>query len=607
MTPGALISGAQLTLTKNIPGDLAVTIQVTGYLPASTSIVVANLEAEVPCGAETDYRSTQQIQIGDVELQNLSGTFIGGQGSYAYQVVGYLGDTTGDGAITSADLTAENAAIGDPSIGFPAYNGSPWPARAATSTTSITSCPSADAQLLSERIGGVQTPMIPAIPPTSACGSSSSSSSSGSGRSLGREQLQQLQQLRREQLGCDYRRNGLDELEQFGRQPLRRIWDRRVRRPYGVTASPRAWIGGAPSTAPQCTRERAPERWRNVPRAPRFKLWFPGMGSSPRFRALGALAIVALVLCDFAGSAHAAKPRKKKPAHPPAAGAVSQTAGRSTLLLPAPAAPAAAAPDAPAASAAPTAPEPASAPEAAEPDAKPETDAKPTASHAEGPLRFGRKHTLVIDDLSGFRASSIGGVSYSGPLGFSAQSFSENVPAPNGSNGGTDTFHFTTFWFAPSADYFLFDHLSIGLVFQVAVTSANYDQSVFGSAASNHALPTTTDITFLPRVGWMVPLGDRWGIWPRIGLGYASRGAASVAAAAGGGATSNGDTYSAFILDLDVGVLYRMNPTWFLRAGPELTFGPGSHSVQSGNTTVSLGASLVSFSLAGGFGFMWNL
>ena len=63
---------------------------------------------------------------------------------------------------------------------------------------------------------------------------------------------------------------------------------------------------------------------------------------------------------------------------------------------------------------------------------------------------------------------------------------------------------------------------------------------------------------------------------------------------------------NAFILDIDCGFLYRVTSDWFIRAAPEFTLGPGSHSFTNGNTQTSAGATLAAFSLAGGFGYMWN-
>ena len=47
------------------------------------------------------------------------------------------------------------------------------------------------------------------------------------------------------------------------------------------------------------------------------------------------------------------------------------------------------------------------------------------------------------------------------------------------------------------------------------------------------------------------------------------------------------------VVDVDVGVVYRMDSRFYLRAGPEFTWGPG--------------AGLLDFSLAFGFGYLWSI
>src|SRR5580704_17585891 len=89
-------------------------------------------------------------------------------------------------------------------------------------------------------------------------------------------------------------------------------------------------------------------------------------------------------------------------------------------------------------------------------------------------VEAGGRGSLVFDDLSGFRASTVGGVGYAGPLGVSVQSLNEQVIG--GANGDTTTYHYTNFWFAPSIDVFVINHLSIGGLIEVAVTTASVDQ-----------------------------------------------------------------------------------------------------------------------------------
>jgi hypothetical protein len=210
----------------------------------------------------------------------------------------------------------------------------------------------------------------------------------------------------------------------------------------------------------------------------------------------------------------------------------------------------------------------------------------------------GERGSLVFDDLSGFRASSIGGLGYAGPIGVSVQSLNEATIG--GANGDTTTNHYTNFWFAPSVDVFVINHLSVGGLVEVAVTSASVDTTLVRLGTTTSAsLPTTTDVTLLPRVGWLFDITKRFGIWPRLGLGWGER---QIAQPNGGGTTS----FNAFLLDIDCGFVYRVTNDWFIRAAPEFTYGPGSHSVTNGNTDTSASANLVAFSVAGGFGYMWN-
>jgi hypothetical protein len=131
----------------------------------------------------------------------------------------------------------------------------------------------------------------------------------------------------------------------------------------------------------------------------------------------------------------------------------------------------------------------------------------------------GGRGSIVFDDLSGFRATSIGGVGYAGPLGVSVQSLNET--ALDGS-GDRSTYHYTNFWFAPSIDVFVINHLSVGGLVEVGVTTSSLDQfHAANGTTTSGSLPTTTDLTFLPRIGWLFDITRRFGIWPRIGLGWA--------------------------------------------------------------------------------------
>ncbi|HVJ92331.1 MAG TPA: hypothetical protein VM580_21170, partial [Labilithrix sp.] len=120
----------------------------------------------------------------------------------------------------------------------------------------------------------------------------------------------------------------------------------------------------------------------------------------------------------------------------------------------------------------------------------------------------------------------------------------------------------TSLWLAPSADIFVTEHLSVGGLIEISHT--------WGAAEGGGKrleLPSTTSMTFLPRVGFYVPFNDRIGLWPRAGFGYAS--VESVSFLSTGSAPTR-ETFSAMILDVDLSLVYRFGETFFLRTGPEL-------------------------------------
>ncbi|HEX7604382.1 MAG TPA: hypothetical protein VF316_22340, partial [Polyangiaceae bacterium] len=147
-----------------------------------------------------------------------------------------------------------------------------------------------------------------------------------------------------------------------------------------------------------------------------------------------------------------------------------------------------------------------------------------TPASAELLTPTGGKGQLVLEQIAGFRAGGAAGpgssgVSYAGFLGFNYSRYSQNSGDPQ---GGYTAYRYTSFWIAPSADFFPIDHLSIGGLLELSTTSSSLDDKQTATApVQNISLPTTTNFTILPRVGWMFGIGDRFGIWPRVGAGYA--------------------------------------------------------------------------------------
>lgn len=211
---------------------------------------------------------------------------------------------------------------------------------------------------------------------------------------------------------------------------------------------------------------------------------------------------------------------------------------------------------------------------------------------------LGGRGQFVMQQVAGFRAGTAaspagGGFSYSGLIGFNYSSYTQTVP---GTADSSDTYGFTSFWIAPSADFFPIDHLSIGGLLEFSLTANSLTRKVAGATQSVD-LPTTLNFTILPRVGWMFAIGDRFAIWPRIGAGYASKQFAN-----SNGNNTSKFTFAGFVLDVDTTFLFRFNETFFAGLTPEFTFIPGSATYSVNNTSQSASASAISFSVLGGIG-----
>lgn len=199
---------------------------------------------------------------------------------------------------------------------------------------------------------------------------------------------------------------------------------------------------------------------------------------------------------------------------------------------------------------------------------------------------------LVLDQLSGLRVSASSGVGYAGPAGMAFRTTKADATTPGAPGSETST---TSLWLSPSADVFVTEHLSVGGLVEIAHTWGAVE-----SGGKRLELPGTTSLTFMPRVGFYVPIGDRIGIWPRVGLGWSS--VESVSFASTGGAPAR-ETFRSMILDADLSLVYRFTETFFMRAGPEVgvTLG-GRRSTEAGGTSSGGGASVLQISGVVGFG-----
>jgi hypothetical protein len=230
----------------------------------------------------------------------------------------------------------------------------------------------------------------------------------------------------------------------------------------------------------------------------------------------------------------------------------------------------------------------------------------------------GQKGQVVIDQISGFRGGVAGTVGrqnelaptmqYYGPIGFAIQRYGQT---DGQFTQNSDTVTATTFWLAPSADIFIINHLSVGGMVEIAYTSNSASEPQSNSRSASVSVPSNTSFAIMPRVGYMLPLSDRWAIWPRVSLGYVSNAIGSVPVGMGTSSVGGSSIYG-LGLDFDVGVLFRVSESFFLRLAPEVggipAGGNSTLTVQGGkNVTLTTSADYVQFTLTGGIGVMFDL
>lgn len=223
----------------------------------------------------------------------------------------------------------------------------------------------------------------------------------------------------------------------------------------------------------------------------------------------------------------------------------------------------------------------------------------PREAHAERELvdALHAQGTLVIDQVSGFRLSPEG-LTYAGPLGFAVRSTSEDNFVPPGPEGAVTRTQ-TTGWIAPSLDVFVIDHLSVGGLVEFSLTSNSITFPTGGATEQTNELPSALTFAIVPRVGWYFPLGDRFGVWPRLGLGYVTR-EKLLETGIGSGVTQR---FGAGIVDANVGLVYRFTEFFYATLAPSLTLSVGGrHARDFGGQRFDAGASLLQFGLLGGVG-----
>ena len=208
------------------------------------------------------------------------------------------------------------------------------------------------------------------------------------------------------------------------------------------------------------------------------------------------------------------------------------------------------------------------------------TIASPRDARADTPRStLGRAGQVVLDDLIGFRtgapaplgdlgfpvgigrAGPSGGPSLGGVLGYGH--FEGSTPGPGGTSFNEDVV-----WVAPSVDVFVVRRVSLGLSLGVS-----YSRLALVQRSSN-TIGKSLSMAAMPRIGYAMPLGHGFSIWPRLGLGVAQGRTILLDASGlhelGASGTHEGRALS-WVGGADLGLIFQATPHVFLAARPELT------------------------------------
>jgi hypothetical protein len=164
---------------------------------------------------------------------------------------------------------------------------------------------------------------------------------------------------------------------------------------------------------------------------------------------------------------------------------------------------------------------------------------------------------------------SLTGSSGAGVAGLLLPATMLSVEGSSTSNNGGSTFGFS---FAPAADYFVIDNLSLGVELLVGYATASP-----GSQPGSSTSPPSTNVTsygIAPRVGYNIPIGESFSFWPKVFFEHA-------AYSVGGAGTGYGNIQ---LLGLYAPFLYHPSPHFYLGVGPNILTELGANIDGTGAT-----------------------
>lgn len=181
-----------------------------------------------------------------------------------------------------------------------------------------------------------------------------------------------------------------------------------------------------------------------------------------------------------------------------------------------------------------------------------------------------------------------GGLVLAGTAGFSMTN-STSTPEQTTAGSTEQKVSTTTIGLSPTVDYFVIPNVSVGLALGYQTSKATPD----GRDAS-----TTTTLGAGLRVGYSLPIGERFGLWPVVGFGYRSISFEPPSPA-------KKDETSALGLRVDLNFLVHLAKHYFMTVAPNLDMTLGGETKVDG-TKVSKDSQM-QFGLGLGFGGYINL
>ncbi|CAN5920428.1 hypothetical protein BH11MYX4_BH11MYX4_10150 [soil metagenome] len=161
-------------------------------------------------------------------------------------------------------------------------------------------------------------------------------------------------------------------------------------------------------------------------------------------------------------------------------------------------------------------------------------------------------------------------------------------------------------------DYTVIHHLTVGGSVVLAIGLGGSRTTEIGNSTQKNDADKATVFGLAPRVGYVLPLGQTFGFWPRAGFAFYSISSKSQNTANNGNVTTNTDTDTVWSLDLDPQFVWVPLQHFFAHFGPllniPLTGSRSSERPQNGGTqTTSNDLSVFHFGLSAGLGGWFDL